>query len=187
MDAFSYLSVMISLILGLAITQVLGGYRSLMQSRTRVTPYAPALTWSVLVIVMAVQSWWAMFGLRERVDWTFVQFAAVLLQTIVTYLLAALVLPDVSIEAHVDLREHYFDHRRWFFAMLIAVLVSSLVKSIAIDGRLPNDVDLAFHGVFTLFGVVGIASASPRIHATIAAAGALLLGAYIAILFGHLH
>jgi hypothetical protein len=186
MDAFSYLSVMISLILGLAITQVLKGYRGLIQSRARIKTYVPTLVWSVLVIVMALQSWWAMFGLRERRDWTFVQFAAVLLQTVVTYLLAALVLPDVYGDARVDLREHYDDHRRWFFALLIALLVSSLLKQVALDGRLQEPIDLAFHGVFVAAGIVGIASRNSRVHAAIAGAATLLLGAYIAMLFAHL-
>jgi heme/copper-type cytochrome/quinol oxidase subunit 4 len=36
LDAFSYLSVLLSIILGLAITQVLLGLRSLMHARSRV-------------------------------------------------------------------------------------------------------------------------------------------------------
>ena len=71
--------------------------------------------------------------------------------------------------------------------MLIAVLVSSLIKSIAIEGVLPSAIDLVFHALFMLFSIIGIATASPRVHAAIAVAGALLLGAYIAILFAHLH
>ena len=36
MDAFSYLSVLISIILGLAVTQALQGFRGLMLARSRV-------------------------------------------------------------------------------------------------------------------------------------------------------
>ena len=48
MDAFSYLSVLISVILGFAIQQVLLGYRALILSRRRIRFYAPPLIWSVL-------------------------------------------------------------------------------------------------------------------------------------------
>ena len=41
MDAFSYLSVLLSVILGLAIQQVLLGYRGLALLRRRMTWYAP--------------------------------------------------------------------------------------------------------------------------------------------------
>jgi len=43
MDAFSYLSVLTSIILGLGIQQVLLGYRALILSRKRVRFYAPPL------------------------------------------------------------------------------------------------------------------------------------------------
>ena len=48
MDAFSYLSVLLSIILGLAITQILQGYRGLLLARGRVTFYVPSLIWTAL-------------------------------------------------------------------------------------------------------------------------------------------
>jgi hypothetical protein len=91
MDEFSYLSVLLSIILGLAITQILKGFRGLLQSRKRVRLYWPALAWAGLLLLIYVQTWWAMFGLRSHHDWTFGAFAIVLLQTIVLYMLAGLV------------------------------------------------------------------------------------------------
>src|SRR6185437_274116 len=107
MDAFSYLSVLISIILGLAVTQVLQGFRGLMLARSRVRLYWPALVWAVLVLVICVQAWWAMFGLSQRpaARWTFFDFGMVLLQTVPLYLMAGLVLPDIDIERGLDLRE----------------------------------------------------------------------------------
>jgi hypothetical protein len=186
MDAFSYLSVLISLILGLAITQVLKGFRGLMHARTRLTVYWPAVLWGALIIVMSVQSWWAMFGLRMHVDWTFLQFSVVLAQTIVIYLLAALVLPDVFGDAQVNLREHYYDHRRWFFWLLALLIVTSLAKSLVMDGALPRPIDLAFHLLFIALGVSGAVIARPRYHEALAALSVLAFGAYIAVLFTHL-
>ena len=66
MDAFSYLSVLISIILGLAITQVLQGLRGLMHARSRVRLYAPAMIWALMLLVVYVQSWWSEFGLRNH-------------------------------------------------------------------------------------------------------------------------
>src|SRR6185312_11679923 len=42
-DAFNYLSVLLSIILGLAITQILKGFRGLTLSRSRVVAYWPSL------------------------------------------------------------------------------------------------------------------------------------------------
>ena len=75
MDAFSYLSVLLSVILGLAIQQVLQGYRALALNRKRVTLYWPSLAWSAMVLLMVAQHWWASFDLTGRTDWSFADFA----------------------------------------------------------------------------------------------------------------
>lgn len=186
MDAFSYLSVLISLILGLAITQVLKGVRGLMQARARLKNYWPAVLWAILIVVIAVQSWWSMYALRHYTAWTFFGFAAVLAQTIVLYLLAALVLPDFFGDAAVDLREHYYGHRRWFFALLVLLIVASIGKQFVLLGALPAPTDLAFHIAFAAMGASGIAIARPRYQEFLAVAAALLIGAYIALLFTRL-
>src|SRR5258705_13903031 len=142
MDQFSYLSVLLSLIVGLAITQILKGYRGIMLARARIRVYWPTLLWSASLLLMNVQSWWAMFGMRDVRDWTFAGFAIVLAQTIVQYLLAAVVFPDFFGE-HVDLREHYWRHTRWFFALTILVLLISLGKDWVFSGHLSDRLNVA--------------------------------------------
>ena len=134
MDAFSYLSVLLSIILGLAITQVLQGYRALLLARHRVTLYWPTLIWSGLILLLAVQNWWASFGLADRPSWTFDAFGAILMPVVLLYMLAGLVLPDMPAGESVDLRAHYFRERRPFFAFAQAVVLASLAKDIILDG-----------------------------------------------------
>ncbi|HEU4696571.1 MAG TPA: hypothetical protein VFR92_06375, partial [Sphingomicrobium sp.] len=86
MDAFSYLSVLLSIIIGLAITQVLQGYRALLLAKARVRSDGTALLWSVSLLLFATQAWWASFGLREHREWSFLAFAIVLLQMILLYM-----------------------------------------------------------------------------------------------------
>jgi len=43
MDEFSYLSVLLSVILGLAVTQILKGFRGLLLSRARIQVYWPVI------------------------------------------------------------------------------------------------------------------------------------------------
>ncbi|HEY6940755.1 hypothetical protein [Dokdonella sp.] len=186
MDAFSYLSVLLSIILGLAITQVLKGFRGLMQSRARLRMYWPTVVWAILVLVIAVQSWWAMFDLRDHRDWTFLAFSIVLAQTIVVYLLAALVLPDFFGETGFDLRAHYYDHHRWFFALLVALIGVSIVKGRFVYGEWPLPLDLAYHLVFATTGVVCAYTRHARFHEVMTVVGVVSIGSYIAILFTHL-
>ena len=118
MDSFSYLSVLLSIVLGLAITQVLQGFRGLILTRARVKRYLPTLIWAGLTLLIAIQGWWASFDLRVRAHWSFLAFFVVVLQAISTYMVAALVLPEITGQMVIDLREHYFAHRRWLFARL---------------------------------------------------------------------
>src|SRR5881275_2088642 len=96
MDAFSYLSVLLSIIVGLAMAQVLQGYRALLLARGRVKVSAALLIWSVLLLLFATQAWWASFGLRSREHWDFLSFGVILLQMILLYMLTAVVFPDVA-------------------------------------------------------------------------------------------
>lgn len=186
MDAFNYLSVLLSLILGLAITQILMGFRGLMQSRSRLVTYWPTVLWSILVLVIAVQSWWAMFGLRHTTDWTFLVFAVVLLQTIVVYLLAALVLPDFFGEAPVDLRVYFYAQRTWFFVLLTLLVAVSLCKQLVLEGRVPASSNLAFHLIFATLAITGALTDRARVHEFLAVFTTGALGAYIGLLFKHL-
>lgn len=183
MDAFSYLSVLLSIILGLAITQVLQGVRGLLLARGRVRLYAPSLIWSGMILVFATQSWWASFGLADHRGWTFAGFGMLLLQTTLLYMLAALVLPDFPADAPVDLKEHYFHEVRPFFGITVAMLAVSVLKDLTIDGHLPAPENLVFHSVFGAVGILAMTIRAPRAHLIIAVVTAALLSIYIALLF----
>ncbi|MBS0432615.1 MAG: hypothetical protein JSS21_09470 [Proteobacteria bacterium] len=188
MDAFSYLSVLISIILGLAITQILQGFRDLMQARSRLRLYWPSLLWAILLLVICVQEWWAMFGWRNFQSWTFFGFSLMLAQTVGTYLIAALVLPDARGDEPLDLRAYYYANHRWFFVLGVATVALSIVKDAVLSGAITAPslnffAELLFIAVFA----VGAITSNERVHKTIAPVAAILFLAYIAALFMRLH
>jgi len=185
MDEFSYLSVLLSIILGLAITQILKGFRGIVLARTRVRMYWPVVAWAALLLLIDVQSWWAMFGLRSIASWTFPAFFVVLTQTIVLYMLAAIVLPDFTGEK-IDLSTHYHAHTRWFFGLLVLVLLISLGKDVVLTGHLPGRLNLAFHLAFIAISLPAMFVRSPWYHQAQPVAALLLFGAYIGLLFTRL-
>jgi len=187
MDAYSYLSVLIAIILGLALTQILQGFRGLLHARERVAIYWPSLVWAGLIFTISVQSWWAMFGLREHQDWTFLQFAVVLLENTAIYMLAALVLPDFIDERPVDLHKTYFQQARLFYGILAAALVFSMLKDEVIFGSFPSGINLGFH-LFSIAGAIAMAlTRNERFHKGYTVFSVLLFVAYIATLFDYLH
>jgi hypothetical protein len=186
MDPFSYLSVLLSIIIGLAITQILKGFRGMLLSRARIRMYWPVLWWSILLLAMFVQSWWSMFGLRNVEDWTFQAFSIVLLQTIIEYMLAALVFPDFFGTETIDLRVHYFEHLGWFFGLMIAVLAVSLSKDLVLSGHMTNPMNVRFHAFFIIFSLTAILVRRDWYHQALPAIGVLGFCAYVLLLFSRL-
>lgn len=188
MDAFSYLSVLLSIILGLAITQILQGFRDLMQARTRLRLYWPSLLWAITLLVICVQEWWAMFGWREYRPWTFGGFSMMLAQTVGTYLVAALALPDARGDESIDLRAYYYANHRWFFSLLAITVAISMGKDVVLSGHLPDPpLNSIAQAIFIVFSAIGTLTARERYHKLFAPLGAILFSAYIAVLFTHLH
>lgn len=186
MDEFGYLSVILSIILGLSMTQLLQGLSQIINARDRVRIYGPAIGWALLLIIIDVQAWWSMFGYRHRHDWTFLQFGILLLETIILYLLASLTLPSVPAEGTVDLRENYFRHARWFFGALVAVLLVSLLKSVLIGGSLPGRFDLAFHLLWLTGASIGAITRNDLFHKIYIGLSLASFLVYVAELFSQL-
>jgi hypothetical protein len=185
MDEFNYLSVLLSIILGLAVTQVLKGFRGLILTRHQVLHYWPSVLWAIFILLICVQSWWAMFGMRAVKAWGFLDFLVVLSQTIVTYLIAAIVFPDFG-QQQVDLRAHYFNHARWFFGLIIGVLLISILKEWILAGTWPSPVNLLFHGQFMLLSLVAVSVRAPRLHQALPILSIVLFALYIALLYARL-
>ena len=184
MDAFEYLGVFISIILGLGVTQLLGAVAGVLRDRGQVRPDATPLAWAATLLLAHVQAWWSLFGLRGREDWSFAGFCAVLLPPALLYLLSALVLPPPG--ARLDLAPNFARHRRVFHGLLLALVVASLGRDLVLLGQLPDAGNLAFHGGFALAATLGLASARPAVQRALALALLAAFAGYSALLFARL-
>jgi hypothetical protein len=127
MESFNYLSVLLSIILGLAITQVLLGFRGLILTRMKVKLYLPTVIWAGLALLIAIQAWWASFGLRMRASWTFLGFIVIVLQAISVYMATAVVLPDITgdsiVTGHLPGRLNGEFHVIFALAAIVAAII----------------------------------------------------------------
>lgn len=183
MDSFSYLSVFISLILGLGVAHLLTGVAALIRSRDEVRLWWPTPLWMATTFLIQVQTWWAMFALRTIAHWSFAAFLIVLIQPVAIFMMAALIVPRSLSGQAVDLRDEYFRESGWFFSALLLALIASLAKNLILTGSLPEPRNLAAHIVFIGISIAALASKSARVHLTLALAGLTLLSGYIALLF----
>jgi hypothetical protein len=184
-DAFEYLSVLLSIVLGLGITQLLSGFGRWLEQRGTLRPYGPSIAWGALLLLLHVQTWWSSFGLRNWAEWNFLQFWIVLLQPIILFLLAVLVFPGPGV-AERDLRANYYRQRPWFFGLVLALLVVSLAKDIVREGSLPEPMNVAFHGFFLASAGLALATEREIVQRLVAYSGLVVLTMYIFLLFGEL-
>ena len=186
MDAFSYLSVLLSIILGLGLTQLLTALGRLIRHRTDVQlDWIPVL-WALVLLVIYLQVWWATFGLRAQREWSFGGFLIVFAQFASLYVMAALILPEEMNPPGLALRAYYEKHRGAFFGFFLGTLVISVLKDRFIAGRFPSSLNLTFHGALALACIIGATARARRAQAAVALASALTIAAYITALFGRL-
>ena len=94
MEAYGHLRVLVSMILGLAITRVLSGLSRRIQSPQRTEGMALQVVWALIVLLGAVHFWWWEFGLRGISTWHFGAYVFVLSYSALHFLMATLIFPD---------------------------------------------------------------------------------------------
>ena len=186
MDSFSYLSVFISLILGLGVTHLLSGAATLIRSRREIRMWWPTPLWMATTFLIQVQTWWAMFSLRTVGEWSFAAFMVVLLQPVAIFMMAALIVPRTIGGEPIDLRDEYYREYRWYFSTLLLALIVSLSKDLVLNGTLPEPRNLAAHALFMGITITGLMFRSARVQLVLALAGLAIFSGYIALLFTRL-
>ena len=147
-QAFLYLAVLVSIIFGLAIQQILLGYRNMILSKGGRRWSYSILLWSIIVLLIISQNWWESFGLVGREGWTFLAFSIILAQAIIIFLLAAVIFPRSESDETIDLERHYQDRRVAIYAIAAAYVISSPLRAWVVDGAILPVLDWIFHGVF---------------------------------------
>lgn len=182
-NPFEYLSVLVSIIIGLALSHLLASTARLIQLRHRVRFYVPTLLWMVLLFLVQVQIWWAAFDNRTEVDWNFFDFLSFLLIPTLAYLLTYLLVPDLETEAEIDLRASYHRNRAWFFGFFSLALLVSLGRDLLNDGRAALDLDTLFRVAFLALAVASGFVRSETWHVIGAVVALVGFCGYISALF----
>ncbi len=184
--AFDYLTILISIVLGLAIANVLARFATVVTARERVNFYWPSIAWAIWIFFICVQHWWAQWSVRHTEHWNFGTYWLQLLVPFDLFLLSALALPERDEDGKIDLREWYFRNRAWFFAVMFFLPLLSIAEELARTGRMNSVLNLAFLVLFDVIIVFAFALRSRRAQEWITAQAMLLTIVYVAVLFPRL-
>ena len=177
MSPFEFVSVFFAVVLGLAVTHLMGSIGELIEVRSRVRGYWVLNLWVLNVLLLQTQSWWGTWGLRER-EWNVLAYFLVVVYFAAVYLATVLLLPPVREgDEVIDLRLHYYQARRAFFAALALAAVLAALMNVALFGSAALSVVTLIPLGFVLLAATGAWTASPVYHA----AYAILFGALYAL------
>jgi len=132
MTPFEYVTVLISIILGLGITQIVTGVADMVHQWERIKLYWPHMLWIVFVFFLHVEEWWVIYDMRQVHTWALPMFLFVILYPINLFILARILFPFGSSDSQTDFREFYFKNCRKFFVWVILLSLLSVMENIFI-------------------------------------------------------
>jgi len=141
MTPFEYSLVLVTIIVGLAIADMLESLHRLLRSRTSIRWHWLPLVAALLVLLTLVQFWWGFYRLGRTEVWSqYGAFLLLLLQLVLMFLLACAALPDNERE-RVDLREYYEHNRRYFWTLFSLVAFMATLTNLVVAA--PQDLTSA--------------------------------------------
>ncbi len=180
-SAFEYVSVFISIILGLGVTQILTGIADLVHQNERVKIYWPHLLWVLLVLVLHVQEWWVTFELRHLDKWRLPLFLFVLLYPVVLFILARLLFPLGFNEGTIDLKKFYFENYRRIFLFGSMLAFLSIIDNLLLRDYAIQDLMAQSTVLVVLSTMVILKNSKPWLHKSVAVFMLLFLIGSIAV------
>jgi hypothetical protein len=122
---FEYVSILVSIILGLGITQILSSFSDLLYYPKKVRFYWPHTVWIVFVLFLHVQDWFITYELKDKTIWRLPELFFVLLYPITLFTAAKMLLPTNDAEERYDMKVFY---KSQFFLIFLLIGLSILLS-----------------------------------------------------------
>lgn len=188
MSSFEFLSVLISVVVGLGITHLLTGFGRLLHLEKGFRTSGAHLVWTLYVFLYLVVYWWTIvFGWQDWENWNILLFLFVLLYGVLLFLLCVVLYPADPPESW-NPGQHFIDTRRSFFLILVLMLFTEFGDT-ALKQHF-DDFALAYVliiGSWIATSIVGWFSESSRVQLLIAAYQLVTLVAWVGYQFRDLY
>ena len=180
MQMFEYVIVLISIVIGLAVTHLMQGIAGLIQNPSRARIWWVHLVWVAYMILSIVFWWWWEFNLQQIKVWTFPLYLFVIFYAFYLYLIAAVLFPT-RLEGYDGYQEYFLARRHWFFGLVIGWagidVIDTWMKGTDWFASVGTDA-IVFNSILALTAIIGIAVRRPAVQAVIA------VGQLVYVLFG---
>ena len=173
MTPFEFICAFYSVVLGVAVAQLMTSVGRLAEERERVRGYWVSNLWILTVLIVDVSYWWGIWGLHDVKRWSIYSFLLLVALTAAVYLTTVLLFPRIptSEDAIIDMGRHFYKSRRIFFTGFTLAWAFALICNwsffritwIAAGNVLP--------GVMMVLGIIAVMTANRVFHAFFAVIG----------------
>jgi hypothetical protein len=127
MGLFEFLMVLVSVVIGLGITEILTGWANLLRDRDQVRFYWIHVLFQFGLFFALLQQWWEFWGMEGMGEISFLAVVTVLVNPIVLFLIAHLLFPTKA--AGAELEGYYYRQSPLLWGLVIAgTLEGTFVK-----------------------------------------------------------
>ncbi len=128
MPAFEHLSVLVSIVVGMSVSQLLYGLGQLVRRRGSYKMDPLYILCNVIVLLVLVDSWWAAFSWHDVPGWSYRRTWFVMLNPLLVTMAAQLLPPDWE-EKPLDFHKTYYRNHRLIFGLLAFYPLMDLLDS----------------------------------------------------------
>lgn len=169
METFRWISVILSMILGLGIARLLASAVAIFRARGSATLDWVPMVWAAAIFIQQIAFWWSLEEAASRLPaWTLPVFLMLVLLVLALFLAASLVLPG-EMSAGDRLESHFHRDGRWALLALAAFNLVVIVADWVIWGSGPLSEAVRINVALTVVPLAGFLG-SRRVQAIAALA-----------------
>lgn len=166
MDRFSFVMVLLSIIVGLGVTELLTNFARQIQNRRKSTFYWVHTALAFLVFIALLQQWWESWDQRFVETWSFPILLMMLGAPVGLYVISHLLFPEDARE--VDFKYHYYQNSRVTYLIgALTVVTASLYRPISFGNRIIDPDNLASALIFVAFLTLSFSKKRSLHHALV--------------------
>ena len=124
---FEYVTILVSIILGLGITKILSSLAELLYDFKKVRFFWVHSIWVILILYIHVQEWFILYELKGYPAWKLPIFLFILIYPITLFLAASMLFPVIEKNEEVDLKSFFSNNYRPLYFLFLICIVLSLI------------------------------------------------------------
>ncbi|MCV9389323.1 hypothetical protein [Reichenbachiella ulvae] len=154
MEPFEYVVAMTSLILGLAMAQILNGIADMVSNYSRIKFSFSHTVMIVILFMVTLQDWWYSYQYSKHIEvWTFPTLMAILSFPIILFLEVRLLFPTGTRSQELDMDVYFYQNYRWIYTLFVITILISIAQNMYFSGyTLIEEIPLFIYaGVYLIF------------------------------------